>query len=243
MPTPYPGPAASIGSAANGCLAGALPMAQAGPGWQVLHPSRNRFWGHPALISFLSEMAPQVRPWGTLLVGDLAQPRGGRMTSGHGSHQTGLDVDLMFRLAGEDGLDVEAPVLPSVVLPNASLDPALWGKSQEAVLRLFASDARVERIFVNPVIKDSLCRATSEAPWLAKLRPWWGHDEHFHVRLACPDGDASCIPGAALPEGTGCGAEVKSWIASGAWRSRPPRPAVPAPPPVPPAACRAILGG
>jgi penicillin-insensitive murein endopeptidase len=72
------------------------------------------------------------------------------------------------------------------------------------------------------------------------LRPWWGHDEHFHVRILCPEGDAGCLPGAPLPPGDGCGAEVESWMISGDWKSRP-KPRKIRPPEMP-AACRDILG-
>ena len=57
------------------------------------------------------------------------------------------------------------------------------------MLEVAASDPVVDRIFVNPVIKRELC--THEPPgslWLRKLRPWWGHHDHFHVRLRCPPG-------------------------------------------------------
>ena len=222
--TPYPGPAHSIGRAANGCLAGAVALPLAGPGWETLRPERNRFWGNPALVAFIQDMAGKTVALGRLLIADMAQPRGGHMPSGHGSHQTGVDVDILYRLADHPLTEAErsTPALDSVVAANGSLLPALWGRNQTSVVKAFASDPRVERIFVNPEIKRALCRtARGDRDWLRKLRPWWGHDEHFHVRINCPAGDGDCVGGAAIPPGDGCGAELNSWIKSGDWRARP----------------------
>lgn len=244
---PYPGEPAAIGSAANGCLAGARPLALSGPGYETLRPARNRFWGHPALLALIEDVAGS-HPAGpaSLLIGDLAQPRGGRMPSGHGSHQTGLDVDILYRLA--DGpLDAAAraePAMDSVIDAGGEPLGSLWGPAQAALVKAFAIDSRVERIFVNPVIKRALCReAGQDRDWLQKVRPWWGHDDHFHVRIGCPEGDDRCVPGPGLPPGDGCGFELQSWIASGDWRSLP-KPAKQQPPVAAkalPEACRAIF--
>jgi penicillin-insensitive murein endopeptidase len=67
-----------------------------GETWQVMRVSRNRNWGHPALVQFieqLSERAARVG-WPGLLIGDMSQPRGGPMFNGHASHQLGLDADI-----------------------------------------------------------------------------------------------------------------------------------------------------
>jgi len=40
--TPVTGRPRSIGIHSKGCLAGAVPLAMNGPGWQVMRPSRNR---------------------------------------------------------------------------------------------------------------------------------------------------------------------------------------------------------
>jgi penicillin-insensitive murein endopeptidase len=111
------------------------------------------------------------------------------------------------------------------------------------LLRLAASDPNVERIFVNAVIKTALCRAApaGDRAWLHRLRPWWEHDDHFHVRLRCPDGSPECQAQAPIPPGDGCDAVLASWV-----RDQRPPPPHPAPPPtrklpILPEACRAIL--
>lgn len=212
---PASGPAASIGSPAAGCLGGATALPAEGAGFQTLRLERNRFYGHPRTIAFVTGLgaAAAGEGLGTLLIGDLSQPRGGPMAYGHGSHQTGLDVDVWFRLAPAplDSVEREKPRGLSMV-KGAAIDPALWRPAHLRLLELAATSPEVDRIFVNPAIKAEACRsATGDRAWLAKLRPWWGHDEHFHVRLACTPGDAGCQPQAPVPEGDGCGAELVSW--------------------------------
>src|SRR5512147_2753244 len=94
-------PAMAIGGHARGCLAGAEPLPLDGVGYQVMRPSRNRFYGHPVAIDFVRRFAVAMRAkgWPGLLVGDLAQSRGGPMEQGHRSHQTGLDIDIWFLVA------------------------------------------------------------------------------------------------------------------------------------------------
>lgn len=244
--TPFPGPSRSIGSPANGCLAGAEALPLSGQGWETLRPERNRYWGHSSLIAFIKDKAGEMaRPW-RLLIGDIAQPRGGHMTTSHGSHQTGIDVDILYRLSDHplSADERTEPSLDSVLAEDGALLPRQWGAAQTALLRTFASDPRVERIFVNPAIKRALCdEVGGDRAWLRVLRPWWGHDDHFHVRLHCPQGDGDCIPGAPLPPGDGCGAELQSWITSGDWKSRPKSSGLPkVERPELPSACRVILG-
>jgi penicillin-insensitive murein endopeptidase len=246
--TPFPGPARSIGSPANGCISGAVALPLSGRGWETLRPERNRFWGNPALIRFIEEKAGQTVGLGRLLIGDVAQPRGGHMASGHGSHQTGIDVDIFYRLSNHPLSDEErtAPVMIGVLAEDGSFLPERWGRDQVALLRAFATDARVERIFVNPMIKKNLCNSVGEnREWLHVLRPWWGHDDHFHVRIQCPEGDEDCVSGQPVPPGDGCGPELESWISSGDWHSRPKPSGEPQKirRPEMPEACRDILEG
>src|SRR5207248_9963942 len=95
--SPAPGPARPIGDYTKGCIAGAVQLPADGPNWQVMRPSRNRAWGHPLLISLIERLAtamPQVNGWPGLLIGDLAQPRGGPMLTGHASDPLGAETDI-----------------------------------------------------------------------------------------------------------------------------------------------------
>src|SRR5262245_17274203 len=87
----------SDGYYAKGCLAGGVALPEDGPTWQVMRLSRNRRWGHPHMIGLLEKLSRDAYAkagWNGLLVGDISQPRGGPMLTGHASHQVGLDADI-----------------------------------------------------------------------------------------------------------------------------------------------------
>ncbi|MEM6676834.1 MAG: penicillin-insensitive murein endopeptidase, partial [Pseudomonadota bacterium] len=101
---------APIGSYAKGCLAGGIALAETAPGWQAMRLSRNRNWGHPEMIAFIERLSTdaQVIGWPRIYVGDISQPRGGPMLTGHRSHQIGLDADIWMRRPGEEVLSRSA---------------------------------------------------------------------------------------------------------------------------------------
>src|ERR1700692_4805389 len=110
--SPAPMATHSIGFYAKGCLAGAEALPINGETWQVMRLSRNRNWAHPdmvALLERLSVKAHEVAGCPGLLVGDMSQPRGGPMLTGHASHQVGLDADIWLmpmpnrQLSGSEG--------------------------------------------------------------------------------------------------------------------------------------------
>ncbi len=218
--TPAPGPAEAIGAYERGCLEGAVELPADGPGWQVMRPSRDRAWGHPALIAFIERLAPKLpreAGWPGLLIGDIAQPRGGPMLTGHGSHQIGLDADIWLtpmpgrRLSAAERDNMSA--IHIVAAGADRVDPAVWTPQDRRLLEAFAREPQVARIFVNPAIKEALCReAGADRGWLNKIRPWWGHTSHFHVRLSCPAGQAACRDQPAPPPGDGCGKQLAWWL-------------------------------
>lgn len=204
----------SIGGAAAGCLTGAIALPADSAGLQLLRPQRNRFWAHPRTVAYVQDLGRQALRHGLapMLVGDLSQPRGGPMAYGHGSHQNGLDVDIWLRLPGKPLGPAElSNPRPQSMVRGRVVDTRAWGTRQLKLLELAASSAEVDRVFVNPAIKAAACKAGRGA-WLGKLRPWWGHDEHFHVRLTCTSGDVNCQSQAPVPPGDGCGAELASWL-------------------------------
>jgi penicillin-insensitive murein endopeptidase len=243
--SPAPGTPRAIGSYTAGCVQGAVPLPLDGSGYQVMRPQRRRFFGHPVLIRYLQELgaATHQQELGMLLIGDLGQPRGGPMPSGHRSHQIGLDADIWFWLPN-DGMvlsvaDRETVGAPSMLTTAGRvLDAQLWSPRQAEVLRLAVGFDVVARIFVNPVIKKAMCEQFPGASWLQKLRPWWGHDDHFHVRLRCPAGQTACRDQDSLPAGDGCGVELDWWFSEEARTPPPPVDVTKVPLP---AACEAIL--
>jgi penicillin-insensitive murein endopeptidase len=226
---PAPLAARTIGFYSRGCLAGGRPIAVNGPAWQVMRVSRNRFWGHPALITFLERFAlrvPKVSTWPGVLVGDLSQPRGGPMLTGHASHQIGLDADLWLTpMPARELTRREREEMTAVNVVRADrldVDPARWTPDHLAVVKAAAQDPAVQRIFVNAAIKKAICRdARGDRSWLDKVRPYYGHDYHFHVRLACPAGEDACRDQDPVTSGEGCDASLAHWFTDAVLHPKP----------------------
>lgn len=236
----------------KGCFAGGIAIAPDGPHWQAMRLSRNRRWGHPDLIRLIERLSREAAGdgWPGLLVGDISQPRGGPMLSGHASHQIGLDADIWFTPMPDRRLSVAEREQVSAVsmLREGTLqvDDARWTPAHTALLKRAASYPEVERILVHPGIKKKLCDTVrGERAWLRKIRPFWGHHYHFHLRIGCPRNSPGCKPQAAPPPGDGCDDTLAWWFTEEPWRPAegPPKPkardvmtmaALPA-------ACRAVL--
>lgn len=226
----------SLGGYARGCQAGAEQLPETGATWQAMRLSRNRNWAQPETVDFvqdLSRFAATQSGWEGLYIGDMSQPRGGPMLTGHASHQTGLDADIW--MLPPDRLNLTATErenLSSISMRRSAgaYTNDSWTPQHEAILRAAASDPRVARIFVFPGAKVAMCNsATGDRSWLNKIRPWWGHHYHFHVRLNCPEGDANCTDQAPPPAGDGC-ADADRWVSD---ILNPPPPDPNAPPPTP----------
>jgi penicillin-insensitive murein DD-endopeptidase len=232
---PNAGPPRSIGKYDRGCISGAVPLPADGANWQVMRPARNRAWGNPVLIATIERLAAsaaQATGWPGLLIGDLGQPRGGPMITGHASHQIGLDADIWVVPMPEHRLSVEERdnlAAQSIVTPDGNgVDPAIWNPSYRKLYETVARLPELARMFVNPAIKRELCReAGADRDWLRKVRPWWGHDDHFHIRLNCPPGQTLCEAQDPPPPGDGCGAELDYWFTP---EGRHPKPGPPSPP-------------
>ncbi|MDJ1015127.1 MAG: penicillin-insensitive murein endopeptidase [Paracoccaceae bacterium] len=227
---------APIGGYAKGCVAGAEQLAETGSTWQAMRLSRNRNWGHPDTISFierLSAYAATQPGWEGLYVGDMSQPRGGPMLTGHRSHQSGLDVDIWMLPASDLTLsrqDRENISSISLRRQKGAFVNENWSAAHHLILRKAASDPAVARIFVFPGAKVRMCKdETGDRAWLNKIRPWWGHHYHFHVRLNCPRGARGCEEQAPPPAGDGC-ADAEEWVRN---ILNPPPPDPNAPPPTP----------
>ena len=227
---------AALGSYSLGCQAGAVQLAETGPTWQAMRLSRNRNWAQPVTVDFvqdLSRFAATQPGWEGLYIGDMSQPRGGPMLTGHASHQSGLDIDVWMLPPKRLNLsrdERESLSSISVQRSNGAYVNSSWSPQHEAILRQAASDPRVARIFVFAGAKVAMCNsATGDRSWLSKIRPWWGHHYHFHVRLNCPSGASGCVPQDPPPPGDGC-ADAQAWVNN---ILNPPPPDPNAPPPQP----------
>ncbi len=242
-------PPESIGGYARGCVAGAAAVPIDGDNWQVMRLSRNRNWGHPRLVDMVQRLAsrvPQINGWPGLLVGDISQPRGGPMLTGHASHQLGLDADIWLtpmpdrRLTRAEREEMSATNM--VREDRLDINPNAWTPQHTALIRAVAKEKDVARIFINPAIKKALCREAGEdRAWLSKVRPMWGHDYHFHIRLACPNGDGSCSDQDPPPRGDGCGEELSRWFTRDMLFPKPGKPRPPLTMTQLPSECRRVL--
>jgi penicillin-insensitive murein DD-endopeptidase len=215
--------AQSIGKVTSGCLRGAATLPLNGQGYQVMRLSRARYFGHPDLVRFIQKLGQtaQNQHLGTLLIGDLGMARGGPTLSGHRSHQSGLDVDIWYLLAREAGQrelslsEREHWGAPTVLTPEANgVNPAQWLPANEQILEAAARLPEVDRIFVNARIKQVLCERKTSHDWLKKIRPWFAHADHFHVRLKCPSDNLHCKQQEPVPTGDGCGANLAWWFSA-----------------------------
>lgn len=224
------------GGYAKGCQAGAVQLPETGPTWQAMRLSRNRNWAQPETVQFvkdLSAKAARQPGWSGLYIGDMSQPRGGPMLTGHRSHQTGLDIDVWMRPTDRLNLSVsERESISSISLrrANGAYTNDKWTRAHHEILKAAASDPRVARIFVFPGAKVRMCNdEKGDRAWLRKIRPWWGHHYHFHVRMNCPKGARGCVDQAPPPAGDGC-ADAQNWVND---ILNPPPPDPNAPPPKP----------
>jgi penicillin-insensitive murein endopeptidase len=234
--TPSPHDPHPVGRHARGCLAGGTQLPETGPTWQAMRLSRNHNWGHPDTIAFIQRLRGQATRagWRGLYIGDISQPRGGPV-GGHASHQTGLDIDIWYTPATRLDLSRREREQLSAINVRSADQRSLngnWTRSHDFILETAARDPAVERIFVTAPVKLRLCSAASSGnrEWLRKVRPWWGHHDHFHVRLKCPRGTAGCVDPDPLPAGDGC-AEAVWWVTEAL---EPPDPNAPVSPPAPP---------
>lgn len=249
----------SYGFYTKGCLAGGVAMPIDGPTWQAMRLERNRRWGHPDLIAIvqdLSKNAAKHDGWPGLLVGDISQPRGGPMLSGHASHQVGLDADIWLTPMPSRTLTYKERMHTSAisVLKKGTLkvDSNIWTPAHAKLVMRAAAYKNVERLFVHPGIKRELCdNWKGDRTHLGKVRPYYGHHYHFHIRMKCPADSVGCKSQAKVPQGDGCGAPLDWWFEPARWaRPKPVKPPTkPVVPPKPkyktladlPSACRDVL--
>ncbi|MEM7241681.1 MAG: penicillin-insensitive murein endopeptidase [Pseudomonadota bacterium] len=215
---------AVIGSTSRGCLAGGQELAENGPTWQAMRLSRNRNWGHPVLIDYVERVSAKVAArtnWKGLYIGDMNQPRGGPMISGHVSHQSGIDVDVWMLPPKRLNLThAERESISSISIRSGDQRSvnSNWTRAHMEVMKIAASDPAVDRIFVTAAAKIYMCKnAKGDRKWLQKIRPFWGHHFHFHVRLKCPKGSKTCekqTPTVAQLSkgGLGCDKTLEWWV-------------------------------
>ncbi len=222
----------SVGFTSRGCLLGGEKIEDEGTGYTRVRLNRNRGYGNKNLIELLHKFglfsAEKLNR--KVIFSDLSLPRGGPFSSDHASHQTGLDVDVWYdTLTAQEKLSVddkETRVVTDLGLSPKELKRENWNEALHPALLKWLSQANeVERVFVGAVIKRELCEKFRGEGWLTKIRIWYGHTDHFHVRLHCPAASGECEkPKQVLPvsadinakglsdEVTGCDNQLSWWF-------------------------------
>ena len=181
-----------------------------------MRQSRRRFYGHIALVSYLTEFAARTYADNRklLLIGDIGLQRGSLMLTGHDRHQNGFDADIWFmtRANSLTTVEREAMTAQSLVASRTKLRNT-WGDAQVRLLVAAADDKAINRIFVSSPIKRYMCSNFYTAHWLYRLRAWWGHEDHLHISLKCTGGYTLCREQDELDiANNGCGADLDWWF-------------------------------
>ena len=151
------------------------------------------------------------------------------MLTGHASHQIGLDADIWLtrcRTAASRAEREQMSATDMVRPDRLDIDPNVWTSQHTALIRAVSREPEVARIFVNAAIKKALCREAGDRAWLTKVRPMFGHNYHFHIRLACPQADEGAPTKIRRPSATVVG---RSWT-NGSQRRCCAKPGPPRPP-------------
>jgi penicillin-insensitive murein endopeptidase len=189
----------SVGTYNDGHLNDSKAIEKNTHGTQSVNPWRKHNYGNTELVSFIKDLGQSSinQNLGQLLIGDLSSKHGGELP-GHASHQNGLDVDIWFYRPADTVNNLPDTQRDSVNFPHFlnprtnTFYPNTWDSRLNKILKMTAEDSRVARIFVNPGVKKLLCSLYPNQDFLKKVRPWFRHHEHFHVRLKCPTNSPDC---------------------------------------------------
>jgi penicillin-insensitive murein endopeptidase len=204
---PKPAPGKSIGSPTAGRLVGGAHLTENDHVRVVpaYAPGDSR-WGLESLVGMIDRAAKAIKkqwPDAQLSIGHLSRQGGGEIDR-HASHESGRDADIGFYVRNQQGKTIYADhfvtfkgdgTAPS--WPGAQFDDA---KNWQLVTSLVSdANAHVTHIFVaSPIrarllayaekINAPLATRTRAAELMAQPHGSLPHDDHFHVRVACPSG-------------------------------------------------------
>jgi penicillin-insensitive murein endopeptidase len=166
--------------------------------------SRDHAYGHPALVLMLERSAREVARaarGSVMVVGDLSRKDGGPL-GGHVSHQSGRDADVGFYVSDSRGKPFEPDHFVALGSDGRARDGSglsFDDRRNSLLLKSWARDRRagLAHIFVDQGLRRRLldyARRRKEfrpyvdevAALLKQPESSSTHDDHFHVRIACP---------------------------------------------------------
>ena len=184
-----------------------------GPALTIKQSSRELCFGHPALVLMLERSAKEMAeayPDSVMVVGDVAAEGGGPLV-GHRSHQSGRDADVAFYARDWKGRPFTPPRFVAYGADGKAKDyPGLVFDDERnwalVVSWLRDNRAGVTHVFVSKDLRTRLLdygRRSSHASLVPRASVLFrqpksasAHDDHFHVRIACPARqEGICHPG------------------------------------------------
>ncbi|MCU0681366.1 MAG: penicillin-insensitive murein endopeptidase [Polyangiaceae bacterium] len=198
-------PSASLGAPNDGRLVGGARLDDS-PSLRVYpaRAGRDRRWALPELVGMLERSAARVAlasPGSMLSVGDLSQ-RGGGDISLHHSHESGRDADVGFYAMtaagrgfvgadfisfGPDGRSIDGRAIVFDDARNWSLVESWLSDPRAKVTHLFVADHLRARLLAHARRAGAPAALRARAAFaMQQPRHALSHDDHFHVRIACP---------------------------------------------------------
>ena len=206
----------AIGYYSSGKIKDAASIIERGTSIHKLFLQRGRFFGTDQIQDTISDAADFIRNQypdaEKLQVGDIANQTGGVLPE-HGSHQNGLDADLVYLTKNKKLQSQTAPYWQEEFVKNGvasanldiprNLELFKYLVHQQPVERIFVDQA-IKKVFCTYAFKNNLLEDTQIIETLRRLRVEKLHSTHFHMRLTCPKTDTACKSQAAVPAGSGC---------------------------------------
>ena len=216
--SPYTSMSLSVGAPSNGWQLRAKRLRSSGHLF-VKTNSREHVYGHPALVLMLERSAKQMArdaAGSRLLVGDLSSEFGGPLPKHH-SHQSGRDADVGFFVTDPKGRAQEVDHFIAFDKQGMAKDGSgyrfddyrnwllvqLWMKDTRAkIMHVFVASHLRRRLLdfasARPAFRGYVEQAST---FLAQPGNSSAHDDHFHLRIACPDRqEPLCVQHAAISD-------------------------------------------
>lgn len=216
--SPYTLMSLSVGSPSNGWQLRAKKL-RPSPYLFIKPDSRNNAYGHPALVLMLERSAKRMArdaPGSKLLVGDLSSKYGGPLSK-HRSHQSGRDADVGFFVTNKQGRPRDSKSFVAMDRDGNARDGSdykfdeyrnwllvqLWMKDTRArIMYVFVAAHLRKRLLAfaqaRPAFRKYVERAST---FLRQPTNSSAHNDHFHVRIACPDKQQPlCVQNVAISD-------------------------------------------